>query len=408
MRDRLLNKLINPSPYSITNQIPKFLTPMFSYVVLQRILQLKIGKLYDELSFKMGKSLGRLITNKLVLLNKNASSSRLIRIFLKEFENLGFGQGLISRLNLKVGICMISNATNPIAKQYKKTFGNQKENIDFFLAGLYAGCLSKIIAKDCFFVEKECISKNKNFCIFYLTFDNPFKNEVFEQEEIDNVIIWENLYSEHKSLYPNTLIQKIIDLGQLKLKSGKLTVWNVYCAFFPMPVFLITFGFLDKKKIGVSKELCYMAAVQAKIAILFQINKFGITNKMATFNSLLNQLELFGVGNGKIIKLEHKKLIARFSNSYSLFQFKAMFKDSELIAYIQLNGGSILGMVQYSLGKNVKSIKHKIINNDIYYTIGFARDKKESLIGRYRKEIKNKHIIGIIEERMEHKYYLLG
>ena len=406
MKNKLLNRLIDPNPLSIINKIPKFLSPLFSYVVLQEMLRLKCGHVSNELIFKIGKSVGKELTKRIISINKNKSKSRIIDFFLKEMENLGFGKSKLVRFNSDKKTCVISNISNPIAKQYKKTFGQSQEVVDYFISGAYSGCLSNILNVDCFFIEKNCTAMNDSACIFNLSLQNFFKHEIFDQKEINGTIKWNNLYSALESEYPNRLIQKIIRLKQIKLDSGQIRVWNVYCAFFPLCLFPIIYAFLNRKNMDVSNELGYMASIQAKIAILFQINKFGIKNGIDTFNSLLNQLELFGVGKGQVIGFSRKKIVVKFSNSYSLYQYKSMFKDIDLVNDVHLNGGSIIGMVQYALRKRLKTISHRIINNDIYYSIQFT--DKVSLVDTFRKNIKNKKIINIIEEKMKHKYYLLG
>ena len=406
MKDKYVDRLVSPDAHSITRHLPKFLSPIFSFVVLHKILYLKLGETYNEFLFKTGKSLGKSIAEKLKDFGAHKQKSELIRFFLKEFENLGFGHCKIKLLNVEASTCVISNLTNPISKQHKRTFGIQKEAVDFFIAGLYSGGLSKILNKDCFFIEKECISRNENSCVFHLSFDCQFKHEKISQEEIDKIINWENLHSEYGSKYPNTLIQKIIQLKQIQLYLGELKVWNIYCVFFPIDIYLVTYEFFKMHNVDLSNELCYLGIVQAKIAILFQVNKFGIKNGIATFNSIVNQLEFFGFGKGKLIESNEQKLVVHFKNSYAIFQYRAMFRKVESFDDVYVKG-ILIGAACYAFGKNLGSIGQDIKNNDIVYTFLYTTDKKNSVIENYLSGIRNKKITAIIEERMKHKYYLL-
>ncbi len=404
MKNKLFNKLIVSNPHSMINQIPKFLAPLFSYVLVERLLLIRLKDNGSEILFKIGKSLGKTITQKIISMHKNKPGPLVVRQFLNEIENLGFGHCEIRHLNIEGKACIICNLSNALAKQYKKTFGIQSNPSDFFLSGLYSGCLSQVLKADCYFIEKKCVAKNDQACIFQSSLISPFKSGLFSQKELDDALKWDKLYTAYESEYPNAYIQKIIRLNQIKVRSGELLFWNIYCAFFPIPIYLIIYKICKDRGINISNELCYLTAIQARTAVLFQVNKFGLKSGIKTFNSLLHQLEMFGVGKGKVLSFSDEKLIVRFKNSYSLQHYKTMFQNPEMVDDIHLNGGSIIGMAQYALSKKVTSIKHKVVGNDMYYEIGFKENT--SLMDNYRKKIKNRQIIEMIEEKMKHHYYL--
>ncbi len=393
--------LANSKYRSLIKDVPKFLSPLFSFVVLERILELKIGKSSEEFLFKLGKSIGNALATKITFINKRQKEA--IIIFLKELENLGFGKSKIIRYNPNKNVCTIINTTNPLAKQYKMTFDVQKYPRDVLLAGMYSGCLSAILNSDCFFIEKRCITKNEQFCVFQLESGKIFKNERFDQKKIDQIISLKNLHLNYRPDYPNTLIWKIIQLRQIQLNDGELKIWGVYCTFFPVNIMLTIYKLLEIENIDISNELFYLGVTQSKMAILFQVNKFGIKNGLPTFNSLLNQLEFFGVGKGKLALINENSLEVMFKNNYSLAQYRLMFNDRYDNIYIN---GILAGMARYAFETEIESLSYQASKTKTDYKIAFTKNANNSTILKCQRGIKNKEIIKVIEEKMKHKYYL--
>ena len=351
--------------------------------------------------FKVGKSIGKSITQK--IMSSKYPKTITAKKFLSELENLGFGFHKLRQLDKKKKVCVVNNNTNAMAKQNKKTFGKSESPTDFFLSGLYAGCLSLILDEECYFQEKKCIASNDKECVFHMTLVNPFRNELFSQESLDQVMKWENLHSRFES-NPNPYIQKVVALNQIKIVKGELLFWNIYCAFFPIPIYLVLYKVCKQKGFDIANEICYLTIVQARTAVLFQKNKFGVKSGIDTFNSLLHQLETFGVGKGEVVFLDDRKLTVQFKKSYSLRHYQAMFQSNVLDLDIHLNGGSIIGMAQYGLGRNVIAISNKISKDGIYYEIIFGEGP--SIVDSLKEKIADKRIMKTIEEKMNHKYYL--
>lgn len=401
MKSDIFKKLEGKSKI-ITGNYSKYIPPLFTVVVLQKIFSIQYPELLNELLFKVGKSLGKLISSNFKQSNKNINQMELVKYSLLEMAYLGFGKSEVSAFNPTKKQIIIKNFNNPWAKQYKKSFGRQNKVIDFFVSGIYSGIFSSALQNDCFFEEQLCICGGNNFCTFHLTPTNMSPSNRFEQDNIDSKLSEKNLITDEKSIDPNVLVQKMFSLNHITSEGGELKVWTIYCIMLPFELFHIIFEFLNKK-VRTENIFLYLGMTQAKIGILFQIDKFGIKKGDDTFKSGLQQLELFGLGKYELVQHNEDFLEIKYKNYNPLMQHKKMFSNEDFHTYHSI--GIILGIVKFSYDKIIKSYSTSI-KGGLNVKIIFTKNKSESFFDNLKKQIKSSEIKEIIEEKMKHQYYL--
>lgn len=395
-------KRLRSSSSILTLNFPKYVPPLFSIVVFQKVLAIHSAKKSNELLFKIGKGLGKLISHS-VKKSLATASTGIIKACLNEMEYMGLGKSEVLVLKPSNKFIIIKNLSNTWAKQYKKTFGRQSKNIDFFISGVYSGIFSILFKNGCYFKEKECIAKGDESCIFSFSSKSIFSTNYFDQSAIDLSLSETNLIFNKKSTRPNVLVQKMFNLDHITLNEGNLRVWSMHCVMLPFDFYQVIFDFFEWSKVNVKDIVLYFGILQSKIAILFQVNKFGIKKGIDTFMSLLQQMELLGLGKGKLIQHSDKVLEVEFKNNFSAIQHKKMFLTKDYYPCYMI--GLISGMAIFSFDKMVKSSSISI-NKNLNIKLTFTKNKNESLLDKLKSKIKDSRIKLIIEEKMKHKYYL--
>ncbi|MCK5107606.1 MAG: hypothetical protein KAQ83_02685 [Nanoarchaeota archaeon] len=385
------------------DQIPLFMTPLFAQTVFQEVLIKKYPNFSKELFFKIGKGIGITYTKKIS--EKRLPPIQIIKSFLKKLSKRGFGNGQINQINFKSCMGIISFQTSPFAKQYQKTFGTQSECIDFFISGLLSGCFTVVGKKDCYLKETKCVANGDIKCIFELQCESIFQEEFIEQEKVNEVLEWNKIELRESNEQLNNLTKKIIVTKQLKEKDGALNVWNIFICFMPIDLYETTSRIMKWYGKSIKYELLYMSICQAKIAVQFQIDAFGIQKGMPSFLGVFNQLNFFGMGDSKFILNSNEEAHALFLNNNSLAQFnKNKTKDDKYFNFFV--EGLIIGGIEESFDDYVKSITIKTKNNTSEYIFKLTKDKEKSINYKCIKEINNKEIQTVLEEHMKHKYYL--
>ncbi len=401
MKSDIFKKLGDRSKI-IASSFPKYIPPLFSVVALQKALTIISRDMLNELLFKLGKSLGKLIASEFKRSKTNINKIELIKFSLNEMSYMGFGKSEAFVFKPEKKQVVIKNLNNPWAKQYKRSFERQNKVMDFFISGVYSGIFSLALNKDCFFEEKLCISNGDNLCSFYLTFDDIFPLNYFNQKIIDSRLSEKNLVTNEIVVNPNELIQKMFSLNHITSNNGELKVWTIYCIMLPFDLYQIVFDFWNETS-GISNILLYLGMIQSKIGVQFQVNKFGIKKGDDTFNSILNQLELLGLGKGKLIKHDKNGLEIEYKNYIPLSQYKKMFSSKNFNPYY--TAGLLLGMTKFSYDKEIESYSI-LIDKGLKVKINLSKNKSDSFFNKIKENIRNGEIKAIIEEKMKHQYYL--
>lgn len=151
-------------------EIPCFISELYTFVYLQRLLEDKLGqKGAHSILYNMGflqaiKGI-KMITERFGYAKSISDKDKLLEFNSGQGELVGTGRIKLVRKDYKKSI-FISRISSPIAEEYKKFFGIQKNSIDCFLRGLAAGAFEGIIGKKMFSVETQCLATGKSYCEF--------------------------------------------------------------------------------------------------------------------------------------------------------------------------------------------------------------------------------------------------
>jgi predicted hydrocarbon binding protein len=145
--------------------ISGFITPMIVIALFYYVAKKRYGKKIDDIFYETGKHHG-LTYGKKIIEEVNLKQNEIaIKRILETIGFFGFGKPEIMRLDLKNRKIIFKVMENPLAKEYLKIFGRQKEGIDFLLAGFTAGLIETIIGK-IDVIETKCITEASPYCIF--------------------------------------------------------------------------------------------------------------------------------------------------------------------------------------------------------------------------------------------------
>jgi len=97
-------------------------------------------------------------------------TERFSQLFAPTIKTCGWGDVKIEQMKLRKGektIYIIKN--NPFATLYKNIHGLQKQGVDDYLLGLFAGGTFTISGKKVKAKENKCIAKGDDYCEFIIT-----------------------------------------------------------------------------------------------------------------------------------------------------------------------------------------------------------------------------------------------
>ena len=178
-----------------------------------------------------------------------------------------------------------------------------------------------------------------------------------------------------------------------------IRLWSIISIYLKFGFFIFSSHALSKSDKSIDDIYRYLGMKQSHIAIQFQANQYGITAKTKLFNSLLEQLSLFGYGIGKLESQTADHIKLRFDEVGILWQCR-QYMDQFRDPYLE---GILIGMANI-FADRVSSITIQTENSDclkVHMQLDGAADIGADISNAVSKEIK-----AIISERMKHKYYL--
>lgn len=163
---------------------PAYLFSLNVLVLMQNALKEKYGKdglsiMYDFLAVQ---------TKLAALMMKNRfgfSAEQGLKMQIGQVQMIGAGKAEFTRMDFEKNHFIIKTKST-FAEEYKKTFGVQKEPIDWFLKGAYTSLVSEYIGReDLVCIETSCITQGKEYCEFVIKPKSEFN---LDDPEINNQI----------------------------------------------------------------------------------------------------------------------------------------------------------------------------------------------------------------------------
>ncbi len=171
--------------------VPIMLFPtntMCSYYIL--MMQSKNKDVFEKLSYDVGRLQG---LTSVKMMNKFfgiKNPKELLDSLTMQSSFMGLGIMSIIKFDEKNASFIISNKTNPLAKECLKIFGKQEDPIDHYFAGLFCGTFSELLEKDLLCLETECIAKGDKACLFEVKpLNSGEKNKgMFTHKELTDIV----------------------------------------------------------------------------------------------------------------------------------------------------------------------------------------------------------------------------
>lgn len=378
---------------SIDKDSPFFICTLFSYIVLKKIVNLSHKGLFDELEYNLGKESAKLLCR--LQIKAGLDGIRGVNAVLKEFEDMGFG--ITKIVLLQKNNIILKNLTTPIARQYAKSFFEDKIKTDYYIAGVYSGILSSYFKKNIEINEERCNAMGSEECMFKNT--NKVSNKYNLTPLVQTVIKNQMVHSQKSIKYPNNFCIEMFHRGIYYKNEGVIKMANIYHIFFRFSFFMVSNYILLKVARDTYYLHEYLGYAQGIIATTFQKNQFGRKDSDSIFSELLTHLNMSGYGVPSICSKTNKEIIIKFEDMLSLkqaLQFMEKFDDPYL-------RGLLLGFAMvYSIP--VSSIEF-ITSTESKLTAKISFGNTD-LVEQLNKRINSNKIKRLAMERMRHKYYL--
>lgn len=379
---------------SIDKNSPFFICTLFSYVVLKKIVNLSREGLFDEYEYFLGKESAKQLCE--LQINEGLTGNRGIKAALKEFENMGFG--ITKIVLLQKNNIILKNPSSSIARQYAKSFFEDKINVDYYIAGVYSGILSSYFGKNIEIEENKCKAKGSEECVFTNT--NKVSNKYGLDVEISKALQHQRLSSPEKITYPHFFSKKMFQRGTYSNEDGVIKIANILHVFFRFGFFAFSNHVLSKISEDTFRLHEYLGYVQACIGMEFLKNQFGLKDPDKIFKEGINQLNMLGYGIGSILSRTDKEMTVQFTESLLIkqsIQFMGKFDD----AFIK---GLLLGLATIYL-QPVNNIEFSNpLEDKLIVKVQFG--EKTDLAKQLNDKITSEKIKNLSKERMTHKYYL--
>ena len=370
---------------------PTFLVPLFAFVILQEIFSRIGGKKSQESLEHIGGNFGQQLAIFLRKKYKRKSSMEIYSAMLMQLSFLGLGEFNVIR-KLKNKCIVIKNSFNPLAAQYKKSFGIQGKGIDFFTLGILKGSFSEIFQCDAEGTEVACAACNKPHCVYEIKWISN-KKIIFEIPlDLDKLDV------SHEFSY-NHLIKRILKSGQCSLMNGQLKIWNISCLNLPFPLIELFAIEAGKNSNEAEHVVDFLCDIQTQVAVSFQRDKFGIKERGKLLNNLFGQQEMILGLFGKI-KLEKNAMIIELNRCIPFDQFIKLngtdknFKAPYTMALVR-------NLAIRVLNKDVKHIGLRVMQNELREIRALLTERIKMKRTIIKKEYEN-----VIIEKTKHKYFL--
>ncbi len=146
---------------------PAIVFPLNTFIMIQKISDDHSNNDFSNTLYHIGYQQGIKATKNLLEKYGYTDKKKLVDLLLQNPRLWGGGILEMIRIDFKNCVLIIKNTNTPMAKQYVKMFGIQKNPTDHFLRGIIAGTAAALFdSNDIIGIETKCIAQGNPFCLF--------------------------------------------------------------------------------------------------------------------------------------------------------------------------------------------------------------------------------------------------
>jgi predicted hydrocarbon binding protein len=152
--------------------IPCFISELYTFIYEQRLLEDELGInktasiFYNMGQIQVEKS-AKMITERFGYAKTITERSKLADFNIGQSEMVGLGQFKFIRKDFDNGFFIV-RGKSPIAEEYRRFFGIQKNHVDYLIRGMVGGMGNWLMGKKCLCVESQCLATGKQYCEFLI------------------------------------------------------------------------------------------------------------------------------------------------------------------------------------------------------------------------------------------------
>ena len=153
--------------------MPSTINPIIIQIYYQKLIEMHCSKKEaDRIWYYAGKSQARLgsdlVDKKYGYSKSLKSKKKILELDIGQPEIVGMGKFDLMRADFKNNIFISRCRSSPYAEVYKMFFGLQKECVDFWLMGIWAGGIEPIVNEKLVCFETNCVAKGDKYCEFII------------------------------------------------------------------------------------------------------------------------------------------------------------------------------------------------------------------------------------------------
>lgn len=325
--------------YIYKDNIQVYILPKYYYIAILKILydKYEYNALFDLLKdyFKYESYLFYKKMPKNIYYNKIYS----LNFFLKHLNSLGMG-------SIKL---IYFGKEKIIIKHFNSR--NNNEILESLILNSYFNSFLDIL-----FGYSYKFKKNKKNLILYKT-----------TKKYDFTYYNNSSFKNNKKIRINSLIKKFFINSFISNKGGENKIWNIPVIIIPSIFFVLLLSNVHLTK----SNIVYIARSQARCAVEFQKNVFGLFNKLFLFKEIIKQSEIMGFG---LVNFDFKSNEFEIRNNVSNLKEITSTSNYNMETYLS---NLIFGSYQQIFSKQIRLVK---LSNKKFKIIKIQKKINESEI----------------------------
>lgn len=329
---------------------------------LFHILKIKYENSVNEILKKVGENQLKAMAKATLHSSVPPVKTEEINLLLKYLSLFGYGNIKIVSMNNSSKEIVFQLKNSAFCSMYLKLFGVQSEGVNSFVCGLCQGLAELVFNCRMKSKETECLAKQKESCYIITSKDDQTEfNSILSKYTSDSFLKY---VKKQKSQEPFAeLIKKVVGHNMIEWKNGVFSIWNVPGYIYPTVSLVFQTKTLEQK-LGkyINNIIYHIGRIQAREAVLLQINTYGFKKDEELLQSILDHTQLTGFGTLKTKKIDFKRQMIAIKGLYNPYPFirNEIFGKSDLPVDFYL-AGLITGTAEGIFGIPMETKETKCI-----------------------------------------------
>lgn len=312
------------------------LFPLTSLTVYFHMLKSKYGDSVDAILKNLGERQIKALAEVMLPSSTSPINAEGINFLLKNLCLFGYGDFRIVNYNDTLKEIVFQLINSSFCSMYLKLFGIRKGEVNPFVGGICQGLAELMFNCRMKSKEAECIAKNKESCYIITSKDLGKEPDSILSNYTADMLL-KTMKVQKLPSSQTDLIKKIVGHGLIEWKNGTFSVWRIPGYIFPaLSVIFLNKALEEKFGKEINSLFYQLGRVQARNAVLVQVQNYGFKKNKKLMLSVLEHSELIGFGISKLEMVDFNKqtlTIKGLYNPYPLCNKEVFGKSNAPVDY---------------------------------------------------------------------------